>query len=94
MPLDVDTLARTESIALLRAQGADLPDKDADHLAHTLDDLPLALAQAAAYSPGSNPHPPSPLAVRVTSPFRSTKAVVLTGSLGTEADVSRREIGR
>ncbi|MFD3843383.1 hypothetical protein ACFWWC_45320, partial [Streptomyces sp. NPDC058642] len=47
-PLDVDTLARTESIALLRAQGAVLSDADADHLAHTLDDLPLALAQAAA----------------------------------------------
>ncbi|MEU5893078.1 FxSxx-COOH system tetratricopeptide repeat protein [Streptomyces sp. NPDC047461] len=48
VPLDVDTLARTESIALLRAQGADLPDADADRLAHALDDLPLALAQAAA----------------------------------------------
>ncbi|MEU9919597.1 FxSxx-COOH system tetratricopeptide repeat protein [Streptomyces sp. NPDC051001] len=48
VPLDVDTLARPESIALLRAQGADLPDVDADHLAHILDDLPLALAQAAA----------------------------------------------
>ncbi|WP_307036566.1 FxSxx-COOH system tetratricopeptide repeat protein [Streptomyces canus] len=47
-PLNVDTLARTESIALLRAQGAVLPDADADHLAHTLDDLPLALTQAAA----------------------------------------------
>ncbi|MCX5357193.1 FxSxx-COOH system tetratricopeptide repeat protein [Streptomyces sp. NBC_00124] len=48
LPLDVDTLSRAESIALLRAQGTDLPDADADHLAHTLDDLPLALAQAAA----------------------------------------------
>ncbi|MGW7210492.1 FxSxx-COOH system tetratricopeptide repeat protein [Streptomyces sp. NPDC054837] len=47
-PLDVDTLPRTESIALLRAQDAALSDADADHLAHTLDDLPLALAQAAA----------------------------------------------
>ncbi|MDQ0605405.1 tetratricopeptide (TPR) repeat protein [Streptomyces canus] len=47
-PLNVDTLARTESIALLRAQGAVLSDEDADHLAHTLDDLPLALTQAAA----------------------------------------------
>ncbi|MFD3844171.1 FxSxx-COOH system tetratricopeptide repeat protein, partial [Streptomyces sp. NPDC058642] len=47
VPLDVDTLARTESIALLRAQGAVLSDADADHLAHTLDDLALALAQAA-----------------------------------------------
>lgn len=51
-------------------------------------------APSADYSPGSNPHPPSPPAVRVTSPSRPTKAVVLTGSLGTEADVTRREIGQ
>ncbi|MFF7446022.1 MULTISPECIES: FxSxx-COOH system tetratricopeptide repeat protein [unclassified Streptomyces] len=48
VPLDVDTLSRTESVALLRAQGAVLTDVDADHIATTLDDLPLALAQAAA----------------------------------------------
>ncbi|MDQ0605406.1 tetratricopeptide (TPR) repeat protein [Streptomyces canus] len=47
-PLDVDTLPRTESLALLRAQGAVLLDVDAGHLARVLDDLPLALAQAAA----------------------------------------------
>ncbi|MEV7889001.1 FxSxx-COOH system tetratricopeptide repeat protein [Streptomyces sp. NPDC002817] len=52
VPLDVDTLARTESITLLRAQGAVLSDTDADHLAATLDDLPLALAQAAALLTG------------------------------------------
>ncbi|NNN38398.1 hypothetical protein HLK59_50605, partial [Streptomyces sp. S3(2020)] len=48
VPLDVDTLSRAESVALLRAQGAGLSDADADHIADTLDDLPLALAQAAA----------------------------------------------
>ncbi|MFJ3673947.1 FxSxx-COOH system tetratricopeptide repeat protein [Streptomyces sp. NPDC090106] len=48
VPLDVDTLSRTESIALLRAQGALLTDVDADTIAAALDDLPLALAQAAA----------------------------------------------
>ncbi|WUE87829.1 FxSxx-COOH system tetratricopeptide repeat protein [Streptomyces sp. NBC_00490] len=48
VPLDVDTLSRTESVALLRAQGALLADADADDIAATLDDLPLALAQAAA----------------------------------------------
>jgi hypothetical protein len=48
VPLDVDTLSRTESVALLRAQGALLADVDADDIAATLDDLPLALAQAAA----------------------------------------------
>ncbi|MEU5324590.1 FxSxx-COOH system tetratricopeptide repeat protein [Streptomyces sp. NPDC021056] len=48
VPLDIDTLSRTESIGLLRAQGAVLTDADADDIAATLDDLPLALAQAAA----------------------------------------------
>ncbi|MEU9919224.1 hypothetical protein [Streptomyces sp. NPDC051001] len=33
VPLDVDTLSRTESVALLRAQGAELTDADADHIA-------------------------------------------------------------
>ncbi|MFD3844129.1 FxSxx-COOH system tetratricopeptide repeat protein [Streptomyces sp. NPDC058642] len=48
LPLDVDTLPRTESVALLRTRGAVLDERDADHLAGVLDDLPLALAQAAA----------------------------------------------
>ncbi|NNN37943.1 toll/interleukin-1 receptor domain-containing protein [Streptomyces sp. S3(2020)] len=46
--LDVTTLSRAESVALLRAQSAVLADADADSIAATLDDLPLALAQAAA----------------------------------------------
>ncbi|MEU5894395.1 FxSxx-COOH system tetratricopeptide repeat protein [Streptomyces sp. NPDC047461] len=48
VPLDVDTLSRTESVALLRSLGALLADVEADDIAATLDDLPLALAQAAA----------------------------------------------
>ncbi|NUS90689.1 MAG: toll/interleukin-1 receptor domain-containing protein, partial [Streptomyces sp.] len=48
VPVDVDTLCRTESMALLRARGAALTDADASSIAATLDDLPLALAQAAA----------------------------------------------
>ncbi|WP_405742487.1 FxSxx-COOH system tetratricopeptide repeat protein [Streptomyces sp. NBC_00028] len=48
VPVDVDTLSRTESMALLRARGAVLTDADADDIGATLDDLPLALAQAAA----------------------------------------------
>ncbi|WP_190016958.1 FxSxx-COOH system tetratricopeptide repeat protein [Streptomyces lucensis] len=47
-PLNVDVFTRAESIALLHAHGAALDDTDADDLARTLDDLPLALAQAAA----------------------------------------------
>ncbi|MFC8350047.1 FxSxx-COOH system tetratricopeptide repeat protein [Streptomyces sp. NPDC057280] len=48
VPVDVDTLSRTESVGLLRAQGAVLTDADADAIAATLGDLPLALTQAAA----------------------------------------------
>ncbi|MGW2720667.1 FxSxx-COOH system tetratricopeptide repeat protein [Streptomyces sp. NPDC001492] len=47
-PLNVDVFSRAESLALLQSHGAVLDESDADHLAHTLDDLPLALAQAAA----------------------------------------------
>ncbi|MHB9861650.1 FxSxx-COOH system tetratricopeptide repeat protein [Streptomyces sp. YIM S03343] len=47
-PLDVDVFTRDESVALLHAHGAVLDDADADRLAGVLDDLPLALAQAAA----------------------------------------------
>ncbi|MFD3844125.1 FxSxx-COOH system tetratricopeptide repeat protein [Streptomyces sp. NPDC058642] len=48
VPVDVTTLSRTESVALLHAQGAALTDADANEIAALLDDLPLALAQAAA----------------------------------------------
>ncbi|MEU6367393.1 FxSxx-COOH system tetratricopeptide repeat protein [Streptomyces sp. NPDC046931] len=47
-PLNVDVFTRAESIALLHAHGAVLGESDADRLARALDDLPLALAQAAA----------------------------------------------
>ncbi|MGX9889698.1 FxSxx-COOH system tetratricopeptide repeat protein [Streptomyces sp. NPDC002276] len=47
-PLNVDVFTRAESLALLRTHGAALNETDADQLAHTLDDLPLALTQAAA----------------------------------------------
>jgi hypothetical protein len=50
VPLDVGTLSRAEAVALLRAQGAILTDADADVIGATLDDLPLALTQAAALS--------------------------------------------
>jgi hypothetical protein len=47
-PLNIDVFTRAESVALLQARGAVLEESDADHLAHALDDLPLALTQAAA----------------------------------------------
>ncbi|MFJ9628959.1 FxSxx-COOH system tetratricopeptide repeat protein [Streptomyces sp. NPDC101175] len=47
-PLDIDVLARQESIDLLRSRTAWLGEEDAGRLAEALDDLPLALVQAAA----------------------------------------------
>ncbi len=47
-PLDVDVLARRESVELLRSRTPWLSKADAGRLAEALDDLPLALVQAAA----------------------------------------------
>ncbi|MCF2540784.1 FxSxx-COOH system tetratricopeptide repeat protein [Streptomyces sp. FB2] len=47
-PLDVDVLARQESIDLLRSRTPWLSEAEAGRLAEALDDLPLALVQAAA----------------------------------------------
>ncbi|MCX5081776.1 FxSxx-COOH system tetratricopeptide repeat protein [Streptomyces sp. NBC_00401] len=53
--VDVDVLARAESVALLRARSRGLGEEDAGRLARALDDLPLAIVQAAealtAYTP-------------------------------------------
>ncbi|MFD4143513.1 TIR domain-containing protein [Streptomyces sp. NPDC058572] len=46
--VEVDGFARTESIALLRSRVPGLGEEDAGRLAHELEDLPLALVQAAA----------------------------------------------
>jgi DNA-binding XRE family transcriptional regulator len=48
-PVEVDVLARAESVALLQARITGLVGADADRLAAGLGDLPLALAQAAAF---------------------------------------------
>jgi hypothetical protein len=47
--LEVDVLARAETIALLRARIPTLDEELADQLAAELGDLPLAAAQAAGY---------------------------------------------
>jgi tetratricopeptide (TPR) repeat protein len=47
--LDLDVLARPEAIALLQHRAPQLTQAEADTLADRLGDLPLALAQAAAY---------------------------------------------
>ncbi|MEU0188209.1 FxSxx-COOH system tetratricopeptide repeat protein [Streptomyces sp. NPDC006207] len=46
-PVDVDTLPRPEAVTLLRSRTPDLSEADADRIAEALDDLPLALVQAA-----------------------------------------------
>jgi tetratricopeptide (TPR) repeat protein len=48
-PLEVATFERSESVELLRRRGPDIDDEEADRLAHTLGDLPLAIEQAAAW---------------------------------------------
>ena len=49
VPVEIDVLARAESVALLQDRVPDLAAADADRVAAAVDDLPLALAQAAGY---------------------------------------------
>jgi tetratricopeptide (TPR) repeat protein len=49
VPVEVDVLARTESVALLQSRVAGLSAADADQLAGQLGDLPLAIAQAGGF---------------------------------------------
>ena len=49
VPIQVNVLARSESVAILRDRVTALSEADADRLAETLGDLPLAVAQAAGY---------------------------------------------
>ena len=51
-PVEVDVLARAESVAILQDRVAGLPGADADRLAAELGDLPLAIAQAAGFMAG------------------------------------------
>lgn len=48
-PLEVNVFQRAESVQLLRRRDPDLSEEDADSLARALGDLPLAIAQAAAW---------------------------------------------
>jgi hypothetical protein len=47
--VEVDVLARAESVAILHGQVTGLTEVDADRLAYQLGDLPLAVAQAAGF---------------------------------------------
>jgi tetratricopeptide (TPR) repeat protein len=49
VPVEVDVLARAESVAILRDRVAGLGAADAGRLAAQLGDLPLAIAQAAGF---------------------------------------------
>ena len=49
VPVEVDVLARVESVALLQDRVPDLEAADAGQVADAVGDLPLALAQAAGY---------------------------------------------
>ena len=48
-PVEVDVLARPESVAIFRDRVPGLSEADADQLAAQLGDLPLAVAQAAGF---------------------------------------------
>ncbi|GAA4616775.1 FxSxx-COOH system tetratricopeptide repeat protein [Saccharopolyspora hordei] len=48
-PLEVNLFERSESKALLRSRGPEITEEEADALAEKLGDLPLAIAQAAAW---------------------------------------------
>lgn len=48
-PLEVNVFKRAESVQLLRRRGPELTNDEADRLAEALGDLPLAIAQAAAW---------------------------------------------
>jgi tetratricopeptide (TPR) repeat protein len=49
VPVEVDVLARGESVAILVNRVHELSEADAGRVAHELGDLPLALAQAAGF---------------------------------------------
>jgi hypothetical protein len=49
VPVQVDVLARSESVMILRARVTGLSAADADRLADQLGDLPLAIAQTAGF---------------------------------------------
>ena len=49
VPVEVDVLARSESVAIFHDRVAGLSDAEADTLADQLGDLPLAIAQAAGF---------------------------------------------
>ena len=49
VPVEVDVLARAESVAILQGRVTGLSGADADRLAAELGDLPLAVAQAAGF---------------------------------------------
>ena len=53
-PVEVDVLARVESVAILQDRVAGLRAPDADRLAAQLGDLPLAVAQAAGFMAETN----------------------------------------
>jgi hypothetical protein len=52
-PVEVDVLARAESVEMLRHRVAGISEADADQLAAALGDLPLAIAQAAGFVVGT-----------------------------------------
>jgi len=53
VPVEVDVLARSESVAILRDRVHAIPEPEADQVADALGDFPLAVVQAAAFMTGT-----------------------------------------
>jgi Domain of unknown function (DUF4062)/NB-ARC domain len=82
-PVEVDVLARAESVAFFQDWMPGLSAADADRLAAELGDLPLAVAQAAGFMDGSPPGRPPPPALAARRSWPSpTPATRLTRSPG------------
>jgi hypothetical protein len=66
VPVEVDVMDRAESAAILRNRVSWLSEQDADSVAAAVGDLPLAIAQAAAYLAETRMPPPQYIALLQT----------------------------
>lgn len=99
--LDLDTMPRAESIALLRRRG--VPAEQAEELARLLGDLPLGLEQAAAYLRQSGcpvseflnllRHTPDKAAVRGRDAHRLTDNTRTFGADDIAAGIAAHHVG-
>ena len=101
--IDVDVFTRAESLAHLRRQLPDLDDHDADRLAETLGDLPIAVAMATSwlketgipvtrYIDQLNAHPEDLLGGRTPSGYPESVRGVWSATIGLLRQQSRAAV--